>query len=253
MKSNFLYSALWLMIAALAVSGCSKNKFDSDAVEPIESLYKKGSDLLEQGKYQKAAEAFEQVFFQHPGNIETPRSELMQAYSLYLAGEYGEAQDVLEMFIKLHPVHENIAYAYYLRGLASYAQISNVKFDQSATGHAQEYFKELITKFPATKYATDAQMKMDLIKDHLAGKEMLVGRFYLKDNNPIAAIKRFQIVITEYPYTIHVEEALYRMVESTSMLGLTDEAKKYLEVLHYNYPEGKWYERANKIFSKISK
>ena len=243
-NQKFLLSTFGLLI--LSVISC-KSKFKEDEIVPPKESYEAGIRDLRKGEYKKAAEHFELVFFQHPGHEITPQAELMQAYSLYLAGEYDEVTDVLEIFIKLHPRHQDIAYAYYLKALANYAQVSEVSLDQSRTRYAKEGFEELIRRFPNTKYATDAALKIDLVNDHLAGKEMLVGRYYLKKRNPIAAIKRFQTVIQEYDTTSHAEEALYRLVESNITLGLKDEAKKYAAVLKHNYPKGIWYHNASNL------
>lgn len=231
---------LLIVIASLALVSCKSKFTDSEAVVPAEELYNTALKDLEEGEYKKASLGFEKVFFQHPGNIITPKAELMQAYSLYLAGEYDEVVDVLDIFIKLHPRHEDIAYAYYLKALANYTQISNVKLDQSRTRYARVGLEEVINRFPGSKYAIDAALKIDLVNDHLAGKEMLIGWYYLKKKNLVAAIKRFQTVVEQYDTTSHIPEALYRLVESNLMLGLTDEAKKYATVLRYNYPDSSW-------------
>lgn len=233
-------------ILVFSLISCKSKLKDEEIIPPQES-YDAGVVQLEKGEYKKAAEHFEKVFFQHPGNALTPQAELMQAYSLYVAGEYDEAIDVLDIFIKLHPRHENIAYAYYLKALSNYVQISSVLLDQSRTRYAKESLEELIRRFPGTKYAIDAALKIDLVNDHLAGKEMSVGRYYLKRKNPIAAIKRFQNVIDEYQTTSHAEEALYRLVESNAMLGLKDEAEKYAAVLSHNYPSGSWLHNARNL------
>ena len=157
-----------------------KSKLKDEEIIPPQQSYDAGIVQLEKGEYKKAAEHFEKVFFQHPGNAITPQAELMQAYSLYLAGEYDEAIDVLDIFIKLHPRHEDIAYAYYSKALSNYVQISSVLLDQSRTRYAKEGLEEVIRRFPATKYAIDAALKLDLVNDHLAGQEMSVGRYYLK-------------------------------------------------------------------------
>jgi len=231
---------LLIVIASLTLVSCKSKFTDSEEVVPAEELYNTALKDLEEGEYKKASLGFEKVFFQHPGNIITPKAELMQAYSLYLAGEYDEVVDVLDIFIKLHPRHEDIAYAYYLKALANYTQISNVKLDQSRTRYARVGLEEVINRFPGSKYAIDAALKIDLVNDHLAGKEMLIGRYYLKKKNLVAAIKRFQTVVEQYDTTSHIPEALYRLVESNLMLGLTDEAKKYATVLKYNYPDSSW-------------
>lgn len=245
---NFNKSYLLLLIcASLLTSACKSKKIDDETITPINVLYENGLNLLEQHKYAKAADEFEKIFFQHPGNELTAQAELMQAYSLYLEGEYDVAADVLEMFIKLHPRHVDIAYAYYLKALSNYTQISDTKLDQSRTRFAKEDFEEVISRFPGTKYAIDAALKIDLVNDHLAGKEMLVGRYYLKKRNPISAIKRFQTVIDYYDTTSHAEEALFRLVESNVMLGLNDEAQKYAAVLGHNYPASDWYKKAHAL------
>lgn len=245
MRIKKLASVSFILLA-LGLSAC-KSKLKDEPIVPAQESYDSGMVQFNKGEYKKAAEHFERVFFQHPGNEITPRAELMQAYSLYLASEYDEAADVLDIFIKLHPRNEDIAYAYYMKALSNYAQVSEVKLDQSRTRYAKEGFEELIRRFPGTKYAIDAELKMDLLDDHLAGKEMLVGRYYLKRKNPIAAMKRFQTVIDEYKTTMHAEEALYRLIETNLMLGLTDEAKKYAVVLEHNNPSGMWYRKAQNL------
>jgi outer membrane protein assembly factor BamD len=177
----------------------------------------------------------------------------MQAYSLYLAGEYDEAIDVLDMFIKLHPMNIDIAYAYYLKALSYYMQISNIALDQSKTTLAKEGFEDVIKRFPGTKYAIDSALKIDLVNDHLAGKEMDIGRYYLHKKNPIAAIKRFQNVVDNYQTTSHVPEAFYRIVESYLLLGLANEAEKYASVLGHNYQDNKWYKYSYELISKAKK
>jgi outer membrane protein assembly factor BamD len=235
-KIKLLFAALLI----INLAACKSKPEDVDKLMPAQELYDLGIKELEAGKYSKAAANFEKIFFQHPGNSITPNSELMQAYSLYLAGEYDEVGDVLNIFLKLHPRHEDVAYAYYLKALANYVQVSSIQLDQSKTRHAKESLEEVISRYPGSKYAIDARLKIDLVNDHLAGKEMLVGRYYLKERNPISSIKRFQTVIREYDTTNHTPEALYRLIESNLMLGLSDEAKKYYEVLKYNYPENRW-------------
>lgn len=243
MNFNKFYLLIFVAVSLL-VTGCKTTKTDDEQIVPVDTLYQSGINFLQQNKYSKAAAEFEKIFFQHPGSPLTPQAELMQAYSLYLEGEYDHAIDVLDIFIKLHPRHEDIAYAYYLKSLSNYVQISDVKLDQSRTRYAKEDFEEVITRFPATKYAVDAALKIDLVNDRLAGGEMMIGRYYLKKRNPIAAIRRFQTVIDNYDTTSHAEEALFRLVEASVMLGLTDEAQKYAATLSHNYPSGQWYKKS---------
>lgn len=241
----FIHGVMFVVLT-ISLGGCKSKNKDDHVIPALES-YDNGVVHLRKGDYKKAAEDFERVFFQHPGSDITPQAELMQAYSLYLGGEYEETVDTLDIFIKLHPRHQDIAYAYYMRALSYYAQVSEVMLDQSRTRFAKEAFEEVIARFPGTKYAIDGALKMDLLNDHLAGKEMLIGRYYLKRKNPIAAIRRFQAVIDQYNTTSHVEEALYRLVETTIMLGLKDEAIKYAQVLVYNYPDGIWNQKTQNL------
>lgn len=239
--------SLFIVTALISLVACQSKSKDTDKIVPVQELYNLGIKELEAKNYGKASNAFEKVFFQHPGNSITADAELMQAYALYLDGEYDEVGDVLDIFLKLHPRHKDVAYAYYLKALANYVQISNVKLDQSRTRYAKEGLEEVIRRYPGSKYAIDAALKIDLVNDHLAGKEMLVGRYYLKKRNPVAAIKRFQTVVEEYDTTTHIPEALHRLVESNLMLGLADEARKYAGVLEHNYPQSKWTDFSKKL------
>lgn len=239
--------SLFIVTALISLVACQSKSKDADKIVPAQELYNLGIKELEAKNYGKASNAFEKVFFQHPGNSITADAELMQAYALYLDGEYDEVGDVLDIFLKLHPRHKDVAYAYYLKALANYVQISNVKLDQSRTRYAKEGLEEVIRRYPGSKYAIDAALKIDLVNDHLAGKEMLVGRYYLKKRNPVAAIKRFQTVVEEYDTTTHIPEALHRLVESNLMLGLADEARKYAGVLEHNYPQSKWKDFSKKL------
>lgn len=244
MKIKLIFT---LSILALSLASCKTKKTDDEMIVPAAVLYNAGKEHLEKGDYKKAAEEFEKVYYQHPGASITPQAELMEAYSLFLSSRYAEAVDVLNIFINIHPMNEDIAYAHYLKGLSEYMQISRSELDQSVTERTQKAFGELINRFPNTKYAIDAKLKMDLIEDHLAGNEMYTGRYYLTVYNPIAAISRLQNVIKNYPTTSHVPEALYRMVEAYMMLGIEDEARKYASVLGHNYNNSKWYKRAYKL------
>ena len=239
--------SLFIVTALVSLVACQSKSKDADKIVPAQELYDLGIKELEDKNYGKASNAFEKVFFQHPGNIITADAELMQAYVLYLDGEYDEVGDVLDVFLKLHPRHKDVAYAYYLKALANYVQISNIKLDQSRTRFAKEGLEEVIRRYPWSKYAIDAALKIDLVNDHLSGKEILVGRYYLRKRNPIAAIKRFQTVVEEYDTTTHIPEALHRLVESNLMLGLADEARKYADVLEHNYPQSKWMYFSKKL------
>jgi len=168
-------------------------------------------------------------------------AQIMQAYSQYLQNKYTDAIGTLDRFIQLHPVHRDIAYIYYLRALCYYEQIADIERDQRGTEQAMAALQEVITRFPNTAFASDARLKIDLCRDHMAGKEMEIGRYYQKQHLYQAAIGRFQRVVDEYQTTNHVPEALARIVEVYLALGLRDQAKKTAAVLGYNDPGSQWY------------
>jgi len=238
---------LLILLAFMSLASCKSKKISEDEIFPPRLLYNRGKELLEAGDYKKASAEFEKIYFQHPGSEVTPYAELMEAYSLFLGTKYEDAADVLENFIKIHPLHSDISYAYYLKGLSEYMQVARAQLDQTATENARKAFEDVITRFPGTKYALDASLKIDLVYDHLAGSEMEVGRYYLHVNNPISAATRFQHVVQKYSTTQHAPEALYRLVESYLKLSLYEEAKKYGAILGHNYKDNKWYHRAYKI------
>jgi len=244
-----LRNLLILSCGLLLLVSC-KSKKEDETVIPANTLYNNGLALLEKGKYKKASEEFQKIYFQHPGAELTPQAEIMEGYSLYMAGEYEEVVDVMDIFTKLHPMHHDIAYVYYLKALSYYMQISDDEHDQSRTENAKLAFEDVMNRFPGTKYAVDSSLKIDLVNDHLAGAEMNVGRFYLRKNNPVAAIPRFENVVRDYQTTSHAAEALCRLVESYMMLGLPDEAKKYAAVLGHNYPDSSWYRSAHALVAK---
>lgn len=238
------------LITILFLTSCQSNKKDeSDIISPEDS-YAKGLELFKAGDYKEAADEFDKIYFQYPGHKITPYAEIMEAYSFYHARKYDDAIDVIDNFIAIHPSHEDISYAYYLKGLSYYMQISDVHHDQGRTEQAKNIFLELKNMYPNTKYATDASLKLDLIYDHLAGKEMQVGRYNLNRSNPIGAINRFQSVIEKYETSTHTPEALYRLVESFKILGINEEANKYAAVLGHNYPDSKWFIYARNILNR---
>lgn len=209
--------------------------------ETVEALYDKAFETFNRKAYKAAIEQFEEVERQHPFSEWAARAQIMAAYSAYRGGQFDDAIVILDRFVKLHPTHPSAAYAYYLTALTYYTQISDVGRDQKATEQARTALKDVIERFPESDYARDAKIKYDLTEDHLAGKEMEVGRYYLKRMDYSAAIKRFKYVIDHYQTTSHTPEALHRLVEAYLRLGVLPEAKKYAAVLGYNQPGSDWY------------
>jgi outer membrane protein assembly factor BamD len=232
------------------VAGCGGGKkadttdasaTDASAPAPVEQLYNNGIDALNDKRYASAADQFAAVQQNYPYSTWATNAQLMQGYTDYLQNHYTDAIGLLNQFIQLHPTHHDIPYAYYLRALCYYEQISDIQRDQKGTQDAMNALQEVVNRFPATTYARDAQLKIDLCVDHLAGKEMEIGRWYQTQHFYEAAIGRFQRVVDDFQTTNHVPEALARLTEIYLVLGLKDQAKKTASVLGYNYPGSEWY------------
>ena len=232
--------------AAAAVSGflllAACGTTEEPYVErPVNELYNQAMDDLESGNDKKAAQLFDEVERQHPYSSWATKAQLMAAYAHYQANEYDEAVSALDRYIELHPANSDVPYAYYLKGLSYYERISDIHRDQEMSEQARGVFEELVNRYPGSEYARDARLKIDLCNDHLAGKEMVVGRYYLQRGYYLAAINRFKYVIDKYQTTTHVPEALLRLTEAYTALGINDEARKSAAVLGYNFPQTEWY------------
>lgn len=242
------FKPLVLTLALLAVlaflpSCSSSGKDENDYVEtPVEELYNKAYALMEDEKYRQAADAFDEVERQHPYSNWATKAQLMSAYSYYQAERFTESSLALDRFIQLHPGHEDIAYAYYLKAIVAYDQINDIARDQSITQDALKLLREVVRRFPDTSYAKDAKLKIDLTLDHLAAKEIEIGRFYQKRKLYTSAINRFRNVVDQYQTTAHVPEALHRLTECYVALGITDQAQATAAVLGHNYPGSEWYQ-----------
>lgn len=231
------------LLPLLAACGGSSTEqaHTTPAVAPAEVLYNHGVDALNAGRYTTASDQFTSIQQNYPYSPWAVHAEIMQAYTEYQQGHYTDAIGSLDRFIQLHPVAHDSAYAYYLRALCYYEQISDVQRDQKGTVEAMNALQDVVNRFPSTPYARDAQLKIDLCRDHLAGKEIAVGRWYQEQHLYEAAIGRFQTVVNDYQTTNHVAEALARLTEIYLTLGLPDQAKKTAAVLGYNYPGSVWY------------
>lgn len=244
------FLAICSFVGLAACSGSSKKEKFAYVERPVETLYANGKRELERKRYERAIAFFEEVERQHPYSAWARRSMLMKAFAHYQGNDYDEALTAIDGFISLHPGNKDVAYAYYLRAMCHYERIRDVGRDQDYTNNAVSALTEVLRRFPESEYARDARLKLDLTYDHLAGKEMYVGRFYLKQNKHIAAINRFKTVITKYGTTNHVPEALHRLTEAYLELGILDEARAAAAVLGYNYPGTRWYEDSYRLFEK---
>lgn len=242
--TRFWQAGLFVFLAVLLTSCAEKEEY----VElPVEDLYNKAYDLFEKEDYRNAAKAFAEVERQHPYANWAVKAQLMSAYSFYAAKSYGDAVETLQVFLQLHPGHQDIGYAYYLLGLCYFEQIPTLQRDQKVTEDALGTFQEVINRFASTPYAKDAHIKTFMLQDHLAGKEMDIGRTYQANNQHLAAIKRYQDVVKNYGSTSYAHEALYRVIECSIALQLKSQAHAYLAVLGHNAPSSTWYKDAYEL------
>ena len=235
------------VLALTACGGGSGNEDVAYVARDVESLYAEAQRRLDRGNTVLAAALFDEVERQHPYSPWARRAQLMSAFSYYIARDYNKAIQNAQRFLSIHPGNKDAPYAYYLIALSYYEQISDVNRDQSITEQAQVALREVNRRFPQTEYAADARLKLDLVADHLAGKEMEIGRFYQRSGQWLAAQIRFRNVVEEFQTTSHAPEALYRLTESSLALGLQEEAVKYSAVLGANYPGSRWYEKAYEL------
>lgn len=221
--------------------------FDSSPLAALqdrspEALYAAGIQALQEQRYAQANQIFDALEREHPFSTWATNAKLMSAYSDYMRNRYTEAIGTLDRFIQLHPAHRDIAYAHYLRALSLYEQINDAQRDQRATELAMAALQDVVNRFPDTAYARDARLKMDLARDHLAGREMNIGRFYQRQRLLNAAIGRYRRVVEQYQTTNHVPEALHRLTEIYLSLGLREEAARTASVLGHNFPGSPWYQ-----------
>jgi outer membrane protein assembly factor BamD len=243
-RNSWSRPAAVALLCALALAGCAgKEKKLRLAYEerPVELLYATGANRLDRRQWSQAVQFFQEVERQHPYSEWSRRSILMQAYAHYEGNDYAEAIGDADRFIQLYPGNPATAYAHYVKAICYFEQIVDVGRDQAATGQALDALRTVVQRFPATEYAQDARLKIDMVNDQLAGKEMTIGRWYLNQGDTLAAVNRFKTVIDRYQTTTHAPEALHRLVEGYLTMGLIDEARRNAAVLGYNYPNSGWY------------
>ena len=245
-----------LLILAIAVSltaaGCAREKPKPRLAyeeRPVELLFSTGAFKLDQRRWTEAVAYFQEVERQHPYSEWSRRAILMTGYAHYQANMYADAIKDSERFIQLYPGNASVVYAYYLKAICYFEQIVDVGRDQAATEQALASLNEVIQRFPRSEYAADARLKVDMVNDQLAGKEMAIGRYYLRQGQTIAAIGRFRTVVDRYQTTTHTPEALYRLVESYLTVGLLQEATNNGAVLGHNFPGDPWYTDAYNLLT----
>ena len=247
---------LFIFSFLLILTACSKDKNNISVIKEnrqdleMVSAYKEAYIALNEGDPYFAAKKFLEAELLFPQSEWAPRSALMASYSYYLQNYYTEALANLERFLITYPNSKDIVYAEYLIAMCFYETIEDEKRDSGPIFKAKEKFSLIVKNYPNTDFALDAEFKLELIEDILAAKEMYLGRHYLKKEKWIAAINRFKTILNKYETTIYVEEALHRLVETNYKIGLEDEAKKYANLLGYNYQSSQWYEQSYKLFNK---
>lgn len=244
-----LSRALALALLAGGVTACGgvRDRADVQYVEePATQLYNRGADALDRGRYPRALRFFEEVERQHPYSSWARRAMLMESYTHYQAQAYDDSIEDAQRFISLHPGNESAPYAYYLIAICHFERIMDVGRDQGTTERALAALNDVVRRYPDSPYARDARLKLDMVYDQLAGKEMAIGRFYLQRDQHLAAINRFRNVIENenFQRTTHVPEALHRLVEAYLAVGMTEEAQRMASILGYNFPGSEWYQRS---------
>lgn len=258
MKSASVRSSVYAVVAAciasIALASCAGPRARQPRLQyqerPVEVLYAVGLERLDNGRYTEAVQFFQEVERQHPYSPWSRRAILMQVYAYYQRNAYEEAIAAADRYIQLYPGSPQASYAYYMKAICYFEQIVDVGRDQAATGQALLALTEVTRRFPNTQYATDARVKIDMVNDQLAGKEMEIGRWYLRRDQPLAAIGRFRRVIETYQTTSHTPEALYRLVEAYVTLGLVEEAERNAAVLGHNFPGSRWYSDAYALVTR---
>tara|TARA_R110002096_G_scaffold82081_3_gene190943 strand:+ start:2271 stop:3101 length:831 start_codon:yes stop_codon:yes gene_type:complete len=249
---TFLPRLLPTILLSALLAACANGPDASVAYveRPAELIYAEAFSSMDRHQYQLAAAQFDEVERQHPYSEWARRSMLMASFANYQANKYDEAISDAQRFISLHPGNRNAPYAYYLIAISYFEQIVDVGRDQQITQQALDALEQVVRRYPESRYATDARLKIDMTRDHLAGKEMDVGRWYLRRNYHLAAINRFQNVLREYGTTSHVPEALHRLVEADVALGLDSEASQVAAVLGYNFPGSDWYQNSYDLLTR---
>jgi outer membrane protein assembly factor BamD len=244
-------------VAALPLTGCARGQGAATdtayVARDVSTLYSAAKRTMDSGDFERAAKLFDEVERQHPYSVWARRAQLMSAFNYYLAKKYNESIASARRFITIHPGNADAPYAQYLIAMSYYQQIDDVTREQSTTELASTAFGELIRRYPDTRYASDAREKLSTINDHLAGKEMEIGRFYQRSGQWLAASYRFRKVVQDYQMTTHTAEALERLVETYLALGVPAEAQKAAAVLGANYPDTYWYRQSLKLLNEAQR
>lgn len=249
------FSILGLLLSVSLLTGCGSLWGDKDVVEdpnePPNVIYKKAETLADRGNFKDAAKQYENVDINHPYSQEARRAILMAAYAYYKAGKYDDAIGAADRYLTLHPGTQEADLAQDIIAMSYYDRVLDPKRDQTSARKALAAYDTLIQRYPELRYAAEARNRQRILRDLLAAQEMMVGRYYLRHNNFLAAINRFRVVVTDYQTTEQVEEALMRLTEAYMALGIVNEAQTAAAVLGHNFPDSKWYSHAYGLLGKV--
>ena len=244
---------LKIFIVIFLLSSCSSTSTNKKISQLSDTeIYSKGLDAFKKGNFNKATLEFDDVFLNYPFSSLASKSEIMSAYSLYQNNEITKAVTKLNSYIEMNPKGELSEYAHYLLAMCYYAKVSSESRDPSASIKSLNFFKLIITKYPNTKYAKDAKLKIQFLKNSLAKNELNIGKFYLRKGAPASSIKRFKSILQNYQNTSVIPETLYRLSESFLIIGLKDEALKSSALLNYNFPKSNWTKLSKNLFKNKS-
>ena len=241
-----------IVLLTFSFMSCSKEEsivFDTEN-EDAYMIYQDAYKSFEAGDFFYANKRFSEAELNFKEIEFSAKSSIMSSYSLYGISFYSDALENLERYLKKYPADTNVMYAHYLIALIHYEQISDEKKDLQPLLDATKKIDFFINKYPNSDYSSDLKYKKDLIQNQLAAKELYVAKHYMITQKWIPAINRLKIIVKEYQKTVFIEEALHRLVEIHYYLGLEDEAKKYANILGYNYNSSEWFEQSYKILNK---
>ena len=244
----------FLFVILIIFTACSDTKLMTPETEgeKLQILYNDAMELVKKRDFVDAAILFEDIERQYPYSKWSNQAQLMSGFCYYKSSMYNDSLDALERFIALYPGSNKISYAYYLRALNYFEQISDVERDQTITAKAKRSFEEVIKKFPESEFASDALIRIDIINDRLAAKEMEIARYYQFNHQWISAINRYNKILDEYKTSVYTEETLHRLVEIYYSLGLHEEAKRYAATLQYNFPGSDWYQKSYELVKDLT-
>lgn len=247
MIKKIKYSCFYGLLMVTLVA-CSTDK--AKDIPPADVLYKQALDAYNKQDYEGATENFKLLEKEYPFSKFTKDGLLKTAFGQYETAEYEEAATTVKRYMDLYPGASDTDYALYLLAMSYYNQITDPRRDHETALTAQKYLNELLNRYPNSPHSVDGRIKLDFVNNQIAAKEMIIGRFYLNEDQYPAAINRFKYVVKYHDTTIHVKEALYRLVESYLILGLTKPAYQAAALLGYNYPDSKWYHLAYELIIK---